>query len=381
MPSTRRSVVHRGEVIPNLFERTTSTGRVVYELRRKVEGRSLRRALTATTTTDAIREARSLTATIDLGVRLVGRNDVSLVELRDLYAEWTRARESIADSTRGLYLGCLDRHVLPALRPSTKVADVRPAHVRLMIEKLTAEKLSGSTVRGCVTALSALMRFAVHRELVDRNPCRELERGDRPSGKRRTEPRYLDATQIRELLAALGDEFRPIAACCAFAGVRVSEALALTWADVDLDTGMLHVPGTKTAASKDDVPMIPELVAELRAHRARVASQSLSRCAKGSLVFTTSTGLPQHRKNVLRAVWRAGKTAGLNDDGLERVGVHDLRHSCAGLLLAAGVPMPKVAAVLRHSNPRITADVYAGLVETERAKLGDDLAAAFGSSR
>ena len=48
-----------------------------------------------------------------------------------------------------------------------------------------------------------------------------------------------------------------------------------------------------------------------------------------------------------------------------------------GLLLAKGTKMPKVAAVLRHSSPRITADVDAGLVETERTALRVDLAAAF----
>ena len=52
---------------------------------------------------------------------------------------------------------------------------------------------------------------------------------------------------------------------------------------------------------------------------------------------------------------------------------HDLRHSCAGLLFAAGVSVPKVAAILRHANPRITLTVYAGLVESQRAELKDDL--------
>ena len=55
------------------------------------------------------------------------------------------------------------------------------------------------------------------------------------------------------------------------------------------------------------------------------------------------------------------------------VAPHDLRHSCAGLLFAAGVSVPKVAAILRHANPRITLTVYAGLVESQRAELKDDL--------
>ena len=59
---------------------------------------------------------------------------------------------------------------------------------------------------------------------------------------------------------------------------------------------------------------------------------------------------------------------------------HDLRHSCAGLLLAAGVPAPNVAAILRHADPRITLMVYAGLVESQRAELKDDLELALGGA-
>jgi len=54
-----------------------------------------------------------------------------------------------------------------------------------------------------------------------------------------------------------------------------------------------------------------------------------------------------------------------------------LRHSRAGLLFAAGTPLSKVAAVLRHSDTRVTAEVSAGLVESDRADLADDFEAAF----
>src|SRR6185437_14195644 len=105
--------------------------------------------------------------------------------------------------------------------------------------------------------------------LMEANPVRLLDRGDRPSTKRTKEPRYLDRSEIDRLLDELGEEFRPIAAVCAFAGLRISEALALRWQDVDFATGLLRVPGTKTAASKQPVPMTSDLVAELRAHRDR----------------------------------------------------------------------------------------------------------------
>lgn len=54
------------------------------------------------------------------------------------------------------------------------------------------------------------------------------------------------------------------------------------------------------------------------------------------------------------------------------------RHSCAGLLFAASVPAPAIAAILRHSDVRVTLTTYAGLVENDRQHLRGELEAALG---
>lgn len=81
------------------------------------------------------------------------------------------------------------------------------------------------------------------------------------------------------------------------------------------------------------------------------------------MIFTTTRGKPQSRRNALRAVHAAGDAAGLNGDGRGPVGLHDLRHSFVAIALA------------RHANARVTAQVYAGLSESGRAaataKLGE----------
>ncbi len=185
----------------------------------------------------------------------------------------------------------------------------------------------------------------------------------------------------------MSDTFRPVAAVCAYAGLRLSEALGLCWRDVELDAGILSVTaqlgadGTrvplKTSASAATVPMLSVLADELRKHRSRIPAQMSNRAQPDALVFVTANGKPQSRRNVLRSVYAAGDTAGLNGENREPVGVHDLRHSFVAIALAAGLTLPEAAALARHANPRVTATVYAGLTDQTRDQLGAKLARAF----
>ena len=164
-----------------------------------------------------------------------------------------------------------------------------------------------------------------------------------------------------------------------FAALRISEALELVWADIDFDNALITVPGTKTEASKDTVPLLPALARELRRTRGRQAEHGIAFVRADALVFETRTGNSPGRRNVLRAVQRAATAAGLNPEGSEPIGLHDLRHSAAGLAFEA-LPLNQVSRLLRHANPRVTATVYGGLSDNVAAAIGERLAeAGFGA--
>jgi integrase len=378
--------------VPGLYQRTRADGSTVFEAATRLGGKVRRRRLSASTKTDAIAELRALQTDYDRGESY--RSPAAALTVSELVTDYLDAltlrvdhrdpRRRISPRTLDLYRQRLNAYVVKewGSRPAAEIA-VRD--VRRLVDRLGA-KLAPSTVSGVLIATSGLFRFGVKAGALERNPVRDLDRDDRPGSARQKEPRYLDAAEIERLLAKLSDTFRPIAAVCAFAGLRASEALGLRWRDLDLKAGTLTVSGqlgpggsiraTKTAASAATVPLLPRLVSELKAHRSRQAGRSLSRVHRDALVFQTTRSKPQSRRNVLRAVYVAGDAAGLNESGRERLGVHHLRHSFAGLALAGGLSLPETSALVRHADPGITARIYAGLSEQGREKLAAKLAEA-----
>jgi integrase len=112
---------------------------------------------------------------------------------------------------------------------------------------------------------------------------------------------------------------------------------------------------SSSAPSSDGGDVTPEEDAQIRVGRFPCAAQDAHlRCDRACLPRLAEE-LRAH-PNVLRAVYVAGDAAGLNGDGREPVGVHDLRHSFAAVALAAGLTLPEAAALTRHTNPRVTTD-------------------------
>jgi integrase len=366
---SRRPVYTANRRVPGLYERTLADGTTVYEARLRLGGDVRRHRLDAITKTDAIAELRALQVDYDRGEQHKSRALApTLNELAADYVTHLCARISDTDPRRrrsprtvAHYDEQLRLHVLPTIG-SRVVAELTVADVRRLLDTLAAKKLAPRSRSGLLGILSGLLAYGVKQGVVERNVVRDLDRDDRPGSARKTEPRYLTAAELERLLAAMGDTFRPVAAACAYAGLRLSEALGLRWRDVDLKAATLSVTAQlgdagqraplKTPASVATVPILPALGAEFRAHRSRVAGRALSRLQPDALVLTTARGKPHGRRNVLRAVYAAGDTAGLNGDGREPVGVHDLRHSFVAIALAAGLRRPLSRGTRTRASPR-----------------------------
>jgi integrase len=183
----------------------------------------------------------------------------------------------------------------------------------------------------------------------------------------------LDIDEARRLLdETRGDRLHALWAVAIGVGLRKGEALGLGWHAVDLDAGLLRVERTlqringslrldesKTERSKRTVRLPAVCVAALRKHAERQADERAAAhyWADTGLVLTTQLGTAIDPRNVNR--WLAELC---DRAGVRSIRPHDLRHTCASLLLAQGVPARVVMDILGHSQIAVTMDIYSHVV-------------------
>lgn len=179
---------------------------------------------------------------------------------------------------------------------------------------------------------------------------------------------------------------RPLFIAACYLGCRQGELLALKWSDIDwtarkvtIQRNLVRVakgepvfgpPKTRAGHRTFTIPR-PALEA-LRAHRDK---QGFERKTAGAtyrdlgLVFCSPLGTPMAAQRVIKLFEASRDRAGLP----EQLTFHALRHTCASMLIAAGVPLPEVAQILGHATPQVTATIYAHIVARSSEHAADRL--------
>ncbi|PLS82609.1 MAG: site-specific integrase [Actinobacteria bacterium] len=287
---------------------------------------------------------------------------------------------SVRQSTYDRDTNLVNNHIKPILG-GVKLKKLNAAQVQSFYRNRLDAGLSSSTVHKMHDILRRGLTQAVGWHLVPRNVA-DTVKPPRPAPK---EMQALSNAEARRLLEAAGeDRLEALYILAIHTGMRQGELLALRWQDVDLENAVASVRRTltrsggkvvfgepKTKKSRRSIRLTSQAVEALRSHLERQLQDMEilgDRYQDQGLVFTTDTGAPINPSNLRQR----SLTPLLKRAGLPHMRFHDLRHTCATLLLSRGVHPKFVQELLGHATIAITLDTYSHVMPS----MGDATAKA-----
>ena len=238
------------------------------------------------------------------------------------------------------------------------------------------KRVSANTVIHYHAIIHRALKYAVKTDLIDVNPADKVER----PRKDRFTASFYDGNEVNRLFqAARGTPLELPVMLAAFYGLRRSEVVGLKWEAIDFENKTIAIrhtvtvcaekgrrievaaDTTKTASSRRTLPLVPAFQTKLAALKEQ---QEKNRILCGRSYCTDYLGyvLVDAMGNRLKLSYiSTAFPALLKRNGLRPIRFHDLRHSCASLLLKNGVPMKQIQEWLGHSDFSTTANIYAHL--------------------
>lgn len=342
------------------------------------------------------------------------------------YAEKQLAKTSCEDAKSEL-----ERVIIPAIG-HLKLSQIQPLHIQKMLddmEKNGYEKYgkrysySASSVKRYYAILSSCLQQAVYWQLIDENPCRRVKA---PKTERKQEVKAFTLEEAQAFLSYLEEPYtvtnrgrakkdgEPSAEheevrrvplqlvaffyMALFGGFRRGELLALTWDDIDFDTGTAQINKsltrtregiiTKTTKnrSSDRSVVLPAECMELL-HRHRIA-QKKHRLAVGSywqehnMIFTQDNGKPLDPDTPSKAFRKILKRYNAcHAEKLPEISLHGLRHTSATLLISGNLDVKTISARLGHADTSTTLNIYSHALKKRDEEAAQALGEMLGKNK
>jgi integrase len=283
--------------------------------------------------------------------------------VEEYFTRWLRKKQAtVTHNTYHNYEIEVRLRIIPTLG-ATKLPALRVRQINDLLLAERERRAAGSVHLLRVT-LSAGLKDAMREGIVTKNVA------SLAVSIPQTPKQYVVFTQpqARAFLAACGGTryealFTAIFSC----GLRLGEACGLRWEDINLTTGATYIEGQfqrsggrwlrapiKNNRTRWIVLPLPALQAvQIHRNHSRVHAEHITYDNHLNLVFPSIHGHPLDDRTVNDALRRI-----LADAGLPHMTAHGLRHSCASILAAQGVPDVKIAALLGHASPDITRKIY-----------------------
>ena len=321
----------------------------------------------------------------------------SRTKVADYLNEWIAGLPASGrrPSTIASYAANVRVNVLPTLG-GVELQSLTALQLDALYSSLLARGLSMRSVRYVHTIIGKALADAERKGIVARNVAR-LATPPAASATRAPDMQFWTPAQLRAFLSGIeGHHHYPILRLAAMTGMRRGELCGLRWGDVDLDAGTISVQKStvaiagkvvagdvKTKRSRRVLDIDAATTAALRRWRTTQLEQRMLMGAGWSdtgLVFTDPTGAGWKPDTVSQAFDRlvtpAKKATRAEIEARPpRIRFHDLRHTHATHLLAAGVNIKVASERLGHASVAFTLDVYAHVMPGQQADAAAAVAA------
>jgi integrase len=319
--------------------------------------------------------------------------------IADSAAEWLDGPvRDLRPRTDECYRNAVNSYLLPRLG-NRRLDLVTPDDLAALVRDMRQQEFSESTIAIAVGVINRIYRYAARRlGWSGTNPVSVMLTSERPKPSQSKRRRIFEGAELEQTISAAQDPWRTLFTLAALTGARISELLALTWADVrldDLDDAEIEFAWqvdrrgergpTKTDGSARTVPIPRELAVLLVRHRLASSFKQ-----PNDFVFATCTAGPLRQRNVGRAL-RVAQRDAVDDHGSptfpilhrrdergepvpvphgELPSMHSFRHTVASRALLAGESVNEIAFLLGHRDAIVTRAVYVReLADTRRRSM------------
>lgn len=317
------------------------------------------------------------------GMTRAERERIRIAEMlvEDYLPMWLESHKpNISESSYDGYRIMIESRMIPFFKPlHLKLKEVTGDEINDYYVNIRNNGLKGTTAQRHHAMLHLAFKSAVKRRIISSNP---VEQADRPKSTQFIGS-YYNADEIKQLLdGTVNDPMHMVILLAAYYGLRRSEAIGVKWSAIDFTANTISIKHKvlqkgdkvsgydvmKTKSSYRTLPLIPSVMEELKREKERQSEMKrvMGRgynhnydeyiCVDAVGNIIKPNYVTQHFPVILKQL------------GLRKIRFHDLRHSCATLQLANGVPMKIIQEWLGHSDMSTTANIYSH-VDSESKKL------------
>ncbi len=301
----------------------------------------------------------------------------STILFADYMLNWLSIiKSSVEEVTYAGYEGVVTKRIVPYFRKmGVTLGNLTALDIERFYEYcFNTLGIKGSTVQHYHANLHKALKYAVKHDLIESNP---MEKVERPKSQKFVGSFYSVAELERLFQAVKGDPVEFPVLMAAFYGLRRSEIMGLRWQAIDFvgntitidhtvvqfrskgKTKVIQKDRTKNASSCRSLPLVPqyrELLLRMKERQEQCRKLCGNCYIESDYIYVNDLGEP-YQPNFVSQHFRAL----LEKNQLRVIRFHDLRHTCASLLLKNGVSMKEIQEWLGHSNFSTTANIYAHL--------------------